>query len=226
MSETDIRAMAYADGQLEGEAKARFEAEMAADPALAAAVAAQAALRARLASAYAPVLDEPVPLSLTLAATAANDRGAGQFAWRIPASIAASLAVGLFVGLLMRPATGPLISRDGSLVAEGALDRALTGQLASQDGAVKIGVSFRTADGGYCRTFQAAKDRLAGVACRDQGRWVARTVAAWSPEVTGGYRTAGAETPPPVLAAMDSLIAGAPLDAVAERAARDGGWAH
>jgi hypothetical protein len=36
---------------------------------------------------------------------------------------------------------------------------------------------------------------------------------------------AASDTPPEVLAAMDHLIDGAPLDAAAERAARDAGWA-
>jgi hypothetical protein len=43
-------------------------------------------------------------------------------------------------------------------------------------------------------------------------------------QVQAEYRTAGSDTPGAVLAAVDSLIAGDPLDAAAERAARDSGW--
>ena len=50
-----------------------------------------------------------------------------------------------------------------------------------------------------------------------------RTVTAWTP-TAGDYRTAGAETPPEVLAAVEALIAGEPLDAAGERAARERGW--
>ena len=66
-------------------------------------------------------------------------------------------------------------------------------------------------------------DRLAGLACKEPGGWSARAVAAWSPSAEA-YRTAGSETPPAVLAAMDAAIVGAPLDAAGERAARDRGW--
>ncbi|HLZ77582.1 anti-sigma factor [Phenylobacterium sp.] len=215
---------AYVDGELSPEARVAFEAQMASDPALAAEVARQRALANRLAAAYDPVLTQPVPLALALAAQAANDRRGPQIGARGWAAMAACLAVGAAVGLAVRPAEGPLASRHGALIAQGGLSAALTTQLASDAGPVRVGLTFRTAEGGYCRTFEMAADRLAGVACRDGGRWTARAVSAWTPPAASAYRTAGAETPPAVLAAVDSLIAGEALDARAERAARDSGW--
>ncbi|HEV2531871.1 MAG TPA: anti-sigma factor, partial [Phenylobacterium sp.] len=139
------------------------------------------------------------------------------------AAIAASLVVGLVAGRMVLPEQGPLVSANGDLVARGQLASALSTQLAAQPGVVKVGLTLKTADGRYCRTFQSATDRLAGLACRQDGRWVARTVTAWTPAAQGAYRTAGADTPPEVLAAVDAL-AGQPLDATAERVARDKGW--
>ena len=224
MTSSPETVAAYVDGELSSEARAAFEVQMAADPALAAEVARQRALLGRLAGAYDPVLAQPVPVALALAAQAANDRRGLQVGARGWAAMAACLVVGVALGLAVRPADGPLASRNGTLTAQGGLAAALTTQLASDGGPVRVGLTFRTAEGGYCRTFAMAADRLAGVACRDGGRWTARAVSAWKPPAVSAYRTAGAETPPAVLAAVDSLIAGEPLDARAERAARDAGW--
>jgi hypothetical protein len=213
------------DGELSGPQRAAFEAEMAADPALARAVEQHRRLTARIASAYAPVLEEPVPPRLIAVASAANDRG--RPAWGAPqwAAMAACLVVGVAAGRVLWPQPGPLASHGGVLVAQGGLAKALTSQLASDGGPVTVGLTFRARDGGFCRTFRSTPDRLAGLACRQGDRWVAETATAWSPpERSGGYRAAASETPPAVLAAVDAAIAGDPLDAAAERAARDRGW--
>ncbi|CAN7154070.1 zf-HC2 domain-containing protein [Phenylobacterium sp. LjRoot225] len=217
------RLMAYVDNELPPAERAAFERDLAADPGLQEEVSRQQALRRRLSAAFDPVLEEPVPLRLTLAAQAANAPGRS---WRAPqwAAMAACLALGVLVGRTALPEHGPLVARDGALVARGPLAKALDQRLAAEGGAVRVGLSFRSTDGRYCRTFQSAPDRLAGLACREPQGWTARAFAAWSPPADAAYRTAGSETPAPVLAAVDGLIAGAPLDAAAERAARDGGW--
>jgi hypothetical protein len=226
-SPTDDRLamiIAHVDGELGPAERARFEAEMAADPTLAAEVARHRALAARVSGAYAPVLDEPVPPRLLVVAAAANDRGRPATRRLMPwAAVAASLVVGVVAGRMALPDRGPLVSRDGALVARGQLATALSTELAAQPGVVKVGLTLKTADGRYCRTFQSPADRLAGLACREDGRWVARTVTAWTPVAQTAYRTAGSDTPAEVLAAVDRL-AGQPLDAAAERAARDAGW--
>jgi hypothetical protein len=225
MKDRDLTIAAYVDGELDADARARFEAELTHDPSLAAEVAAQRRLRDRLAAAYDPVLAEPVPLNLKLAAQAANDRPARRFGLPQWAAVAASLVVGVLVGRVALPQhpQGPLTAEGGALAARGELAQALDRRLAAEAGPIRVGLSFQANDGRYCRTFQSAPDRLAGLACRDAARWQVRTVTAWAPAATD-YRTAGAETPPEILAAIDALIAGEPLDAAAEEAARQRGW--
>jgi anti-sigma-K factor RskA len=216
--------IAYVDGELDAAGRARFEAEMAAEPHLARAVARHQALAARVGAVYAPVLDEAVPPQLLAMAAAANDRKPPRLASLAPwAAVAASLAVGVLVGRAMWPAAGPVAATDGGLEARGQLARALTTELAAGTGPVKVGLSLKTADGRYCRTFQSAPDRLAGLACRDDRGWRLQTVTAWAPPAATAYRQAGSDTPPEVLAAVDALGAES-LDAAAERAARDRGW--
>jgi hypothetical protein len=218
------RLIAYVDGALPPSGRAAFETEMAADLALAARAEQHRRLAARVSAAYAPVLEEPVPPRLIALASAANDRGprrAGQLRW---AATAASLALGLLAGHFLWPDRGPLAPRGGDLVARGGLETALTTKLASEPGPVKVGLTFRSRDGHYCRTFASPADHLAGLACRRDGHWVAQTTTAWASQPSPDYRTAASAMPPAVLAAVDAAMAGEAFDAAAERAARDGGW--
>lgn len=216
--------IAYVDGELDAAEHARFEAEIAADADLARAVERHRALARRVSAAYAPVLDEPIPPQLLAVAAAANDRAEPRGPRLAPwAAVAASLVMGVLAGRALAPSSGPVAVADGGLAARGDLARALTSRLAADAGPVKVGLSLKTADGRYCRTFESASDHLAGLACRDGGRWRVRTLAAWSPAPETAYRQAASDTPPEVLAAVDALSA-EPLDAAAERAARDRGW--
>jgi anti-sigma-K factor RskA len=220
------RLIAYVDGELDAGARAAFEAEMAKDPQLAVQVDSHRRLAARIGGVYAPVLDEPVPARLAAMATAANDLGANRARFGPPAwaAMAACLLVGVLAGRLAWPQPGPLVTRGDALVARGELARALSVQLAAEPGVVRVGLSFRTADGRYCRTFQSARERLAGLACRQGETWVAEVATAFQGGAAPDYRTAASETPPAVLATVDRLIAGAALDAAQERSARDQGW--
>jgi hypothetical protein len=224
----DERLLAYVDGELSGEELKLFEAEIAADPRLKDEVEKHRGLAARLATAYAPVLDEKVPGRLKAAARARTPgakRGMGLPQWAaMAACLVAGVAAGVAGGRYAWPEQGAVTARDGVLSASGALETALTTQLASQAGPVKVGLSFKTATGRYCRTFESAADRLAGLACREPDGWAIQTTTVVSPKATPAYRTAASATPPAVLAAVDGLIAGVPLDAAAERAARDKGW--
>lgn len=216
------RLIAYVDGELSAADRAAFEAELAADPSLAAQLEQQRRLRERIAAAYAPVLDEPAPERLVAAALAANDRGGFRpMHW---AAMAASLVAGVLVGFAAPHDRGGLAVRDGVVTARADLAEALDERLASESGPIRVGLSFRDPQGAYCRTFQSEPDRVAGLACRDDGRWVARTTTAWVAADAPEYRTAGAEIPPAVLAAVDELIAGEPLDPAGERAARARNW--
>jgi anti-sigma-K factor RskA len=220
----DERLLAYVDGELPDHERVAFEAEMRADPSLASEVERQRRLGSTLGQAYAPVLGEPVPMRLTAAASAANERGRPRFGAPQWAAMAACLVVGVLAGRAALPDRGPLVMEDDVLVARGGLAEALSTRLAAEPGVVRVGLTFRAADGRYCRTFQSEMDRLAGLACREDGRWEAVTTTAFHPAADPAYRTAGSETPPAVLAAVDDLIDGAPFDAAAERAARDKGW--
>ena len=143
-------------------------------------------------------------------------------------AMAAVLVLGLAVGLLLgRPATGPVrLGEDGQLLAQGELARALDTQLAAEAGErIAIGLSFRDADGHWCRSFHLRGDAaMAGLACRgDDGGW--RLPALAEAAAGGGdLRQAAADLPPAVLAAIDERLVDDAADAEAERAARDAGW--
>jgi len=114
--------------------------------------------------------------------------------------------------------------RDGAVVAQGELARALDTQLASTqpaDAAARIGISFRNRDGGYCRTFQVTG--LDGLACRSEDRWVLRGMVSADAKPASEYRQASSADPA-ILTAAQARMAGHPLDGAAERLARDGNW--
>ena len=217
------RVLAYVDGELDPSARAAFEAEMAADPALAAEVEAHRGLAGQLARAYAPLLEEPVPARLTMAAQAANEPRPLRQRWLPWVAMAACLAVGVIGGrMTLGPPQGLAVGSELSGSTE--LARALDRQLAAEPGDIRIGLTFRDGAGRYCRTFQSGADRLAGLACRGDAGWRLETATAWAPAASPDYRTAGSDTPPAVLAAVDQTIRGETYDAAQEKAARDAGW--
>lgn len=142
-------------------------------------------------------------------------------------AMAASLVLGGLIAWQFTARTaGDLAAQAGSLVARGELARALESQLAStqpEDSPVRIGVSFRTTDGGYCRSFYAQASSAAGLACRQGSHW--RVAFVESTEAGGdGLRQAASTLSPALLQAVQSRIDGEALDAKAEQAARDARW--
>ncbi|UVW28148.1 hypothetical protein [Massilia sp. H6] len=144
------------------------------------------------------------------------------------AAIGAALAMGAVGGALGWEAWGPdpdimsLMTSDGALVARGKLMDALGGQLTSpgpSESGVRIGVTFVSKDGSYCRSFVI--DTTAGLACRAGGRW---TIPVLAQARAGAAWVDGSTLPPAVRAAIDSRIVGATLDPVEERAAQQRGW--
>lgn len=249
------RVMAYVDGELDAAARADFERAMAADAALQAAVERERGLRARLADAYAPVLDEPVPASLQAllrppapvidlsAARAAKAEPATPRRWRSAewGALAACLVLGVALGVIggggwrgAAPADAVLAqSTGGALVAQGRLDRALTHALAAEPGGVEgaegvaVGLSFATRDGALCRSFALdGAAPAAGLACRRGGAWQVQALAPAAADAPGAYRQAATSLPPALLQLVDQWREGDVLDAAAERAARDRGWAR
>ncbi|KQY83775.1 MULTISPECIES: hypothetical protein [unclassified Brevundimonas] len=140
---------------------------------------------------------------------------------------AACFVLGLTVGWLGQDRTpeGFAVATDGVL-ADAALVRVLDRGLAADgaDGEGRaVGLTFRDADGRWCRTFRAGDAGVAGLACRTEGDWRMQALAPFQAS-DSEVRTAGADTPAAVLAAVDALIADETLDAAAEAQARDAGW--
>jgi hypothetical protein len=243
MNFSDETLTAYADGELDAGSRAALEAAMATDPQLAQRVAQHRALRARLRAALDPVLDEPLPERLLASVrgtpgprhanvVALKRRAAPGWSWPQWGAIAAGLIGGVLLGplLLRAPAGAALVTRDGQVLASGALARALSEQLASHQppGApVQIGVSFRARNGDYCRTFVLREQStLAGLACRGHEAWRLEVLAQTpgQPVAAAGFRPAGSALPASVARTLDELIAGEALDAAGETAARARGW--
>ncbi|KQQ86366.1 anti-sigma factor [Massilia sp. Leaf139] len=247
---SDETLMAYADGELDEPERSLVERAEREDPEVAAAIARHRALRADVFAAFAGVLDEPVPARLqtgdaasgsvsSLDAARARKAQAQEAAakaaeqrrsWPRWGALAASLVVGVLALNVWLGNTGKDAARfaaldaGGRLLAQGELAAALSQQLAGApqaDTPVRIGVSFATREGGYCRSFSVRGS--AGLACREGEDWRI-PVLSEAPADGADYRQAGSAAPAAVLEAIDARIAGAALDAAAERAARDRGW--
>lgn len=224
--------IAYVDGELSESDRADLEAALAADETLRARVARERGLRQRLSAAFDPTLAEAVPPALVSAANAiaganvvALQPRRRSWSYREWGAMAASLAGGLIIGLGVLKTQTPAIAPSASgLVARGALAQALETQIAADtDGAVRIGVSFRSREGAYCRTFAFVRDHVTGLACKRGAEWQLPVTAQIS-GAAGEVRTAASDIPAPILAAVDTLIDGDPLDARAETVARDRHW--
>lgn len=229
----DATLLAWIDGELPADEAARVAAEVAANPELQAVAEAHRALSKRLKGSFDAVLAEPVPDRLLAAinppsasvtdlaavraarATAPPRRWLPQFA-----AMAASLAIGLLVGrAALAPKPAYLVPASDGLRAAGVLEVALNDQLAGQAGPVRVAISFRDRAGRLCRSWQV--ERQEGIACRAGAGWTVTAALARAPQPDGAYRMAGGA---PLLAVMDAMIVGEPLDAAAEQAARQRGW--
>ena len=233
--------MRRVDGELTPEAGAAIDAAAAADPALARRLEQLRGLRTLTREAF-PAAPDPrdAGLARLIAGGAARrepwmERLTGglreAFAPRHApvrgGAAAACFVLGLTVGWLGQDRTpeGFAIAPDGS-IADAALVRVLDRGLAA-DGADAegraVGLTFRDTDGRWCRTFRAGDAGVAGLACRSGEDWRMQALAPFQ-VAASEVRTAGNDTPPAVLAAVDALIAGETLDAGAEARARDAGW--
>ncbi len=244
MTPSDETLMAYVDGELDEKARVEVEAAMLANPDIAARVARHQALRKRVHLAFERVVDEPVPDRLVAAVRPATRQSnviplrrkqPRRWSWPEWTSMAASLGAGALLTLLFvrYSEVQPVASRDGQLFASGALAQALSAQLASQSAAgkarstVQIGVSFRDKGGDYCRTFALSDvSPIAGLACHSGDGWHLDVLAraANGADAAAQYRPAASSMPKAVLESVEDRIAGEPLDAQAEAAARDNGW--
>lgn len=220
--------MAFADGELDEVTRARVERAIAEDPALQARLEVERRLRARLAAYYGPAAEEEVPERLrALLETNVVPLAAGRRPrpiWQDFTALAATLVLGLALGRTLMVPEGQIGMEGGTMVARGALAEALETQLASAqtpDSATRIGVTFAAADGRPCRTFEG--EAASGLACRGDSGWQLMMTAAAAGRTRGQFRQAGGGDAL-VLQAAQEIMAGEPLDADAERRARDSGW--
>ena len=235
----DEKFFAWLDGELTDEEAAEVARRVASDSDLAELAKQHRAMQERLKGAFDPVAEAPVPDRLTSLirrpeadvvdlATAKRAREQSR-RWRLVprewAAMAATLAVGILLGVTLQPRgnDAPVTIEGGKLYAASTLDQGLDTELASApaDADVRIGVTFRDQSGAICRSF--AQDRSSGLACRDSGGWQLRGLFAAPVGQTSEYRMA-AGMDPNLAALIDSTIAGEPLDAAQERAARQRGW--
>lgn len=246
MNYDDETLVAYADGELDELLSAEISSAIERDPELARRVERHRALRAEVAGAFSTVLDQAIPERLLAAAQAVPQERAEVLQFRARAAavetrrwgarewtaLAASLVLGMLVSWqFISPSRRAMVTAsNGALVASGALARALDSQLASTqrpEDPVQIGLTFRSQDGSYCRSFTLRRAATAGLACRVAGEWrlpvTAASAASASAATAEGVRQAGS-APPAVLSAIEARIAGEALDAAGEENARLGGW--
>jgi len=236
----DETLMRRVDGELTPEAGALIDAAAAADPAIAARLATLRSLRS-LAREALPLVPDPrdrdlarliaaAPTSPPLAARmseALRIAFAPRHAPLWGGLAAACFVLGLSFGWLSAGGSnsGFTVGPQGQ-IADAALVRVLDTRLTA-DGADaegrSVGLTFRDADDRWCRTFQSGEAGVAGLACREADAWGLEALAPFQP-AAGDLRTASADIPAPILAAVDAALAADPLDATAEARARDAGW--
>ncbi len=236
MTIDDELFFAWLDGELDPDQMAEIGAAVAADPALQVKAAEHRDLQARLQAGFGTLLDAPLPAGLTVASqpaasvvdlsavraarTTAPGRSAMLGQW---GALAATLCVGLFSGVMLaKGPSGPVIERNGQLIAGNDLRQALDTQLASapsMPAPVRIGVTFERNDGAVCRSF--AGETADGVACRIGETWQIQGLFATARRIEGGYRMASSVNPQ-VMALVDEMMVGDPFDVAAERHWRDG----
>lgn len=229
------------DGELTSEAAAAIDAAAAGDATLARRLEQMRGLRTLAGEAF-PAAADPRDADLArmiMGGRPASASRTGRLAGSLRAAFAprhapvwaataaAAFVLGLGMGWLGRdPApAGFALAADGAIVDADllrVLDRGLAADGADTAGRA-VSLTFRDADGRWCRTFQAGEAGVAGLACRHEGEWRMRALAPFRPSESE-VRTASAETPEVVLAAVDAAIAGETLDAAAEARARDAGW--
>ena len=232
IDEADL--IAWLDGELAPDDAGRVASAVAADPALARLAEAHRGIAQRLRNGFAPLATEAVPADLVAAASPAIrdnivdfarpvDRSAPARRFVPPAwtALAATLVVGVITGALVAN-LGAASPGQRGVVAQDGLARALDTQLASsgQTGAIRIALTFRGRDGKMCRTWSAATQ--AGVACRADDTWAIKALTTVDAQDSDAYRMAG--TDPKLMAEVDAMIVGSPLDSAQEAAARDNAW--
>ncbi|MEG3085591.1 hypothetical protein U1707_18270 [Sphingomonas sp. PB2P12] len=217
MADTDeARIIAWLDGELTSAEADAVAADVAACADLATLAERHRRLRARFAAAFDPLALAPTPQVISLA-----DERAGRATkpqprrWWIPTgAIAAGLAI---VVALSQFAAGKSGRQDDTLAPQVA--QALDSQLSGDTGAVRVALSFRDQSGAYCRVF--AGEAQSGIACRAKAGWRLRETA---PAIGNSTDYRMASSAHDTMAAVETMIAGDPLDRAGEKRARASDW--
>ncbi|AUW59372.1 anti-sigma factor [Sphingobium sp. SCG-1] len=230
---TEEMLVAYADGELDDINRRRVERALAEDPALAKQLAAHQKLRTTLAAHYAPLANEIVPdrfaillqsgVSDIAQAREVKERRPVWRSWTSIAAVAAGLLLGLMAGRQWADEAGPLAIKKDMMVARGGLAHALDTQLASAQDAtavVRIGLTFRAKDGSWCRSFDSAA--VSGVACRADEDWRIEQAIPGASQTTPYRQASSADAR--LSETVEALMAGEPMNATGENAARANGW--
>jgi hypothetical protein len=255
MSFSDETLIAYADGELDEETRQQVETAMRHDSSLVRRAARlraareegvyadqhkPSAVRARQANVVQLATVRAQRLATQQAARKATRRQWGWLEWSaLGLVMVLGLAAGKFGLAKWQPdwfsgeraaVATEVSSRNGMLVAQGKLAAALSQQLggaAQSEGDVRVGLSFLSNEGTYCRSFTlvGVTQDLVGIACRASEEWrIAVAVQNARPvQVAGGYRI-GAEMPTALLEAIDQRIVGGMLDTRAELEALRRNW--
>lgn len=239
----DAIVHAYVDGELDAATSARLEADCRNDAALAARIARQRELSARLRAEYGPVVEEPIPQRLRDALMHPNSseavipiggarKTAPRPSWSVRewGALAAALVFGALLGpFVFRESSGlPIANEGGRLVAAAYLEAALSTQIAgtaTEDALARIDLSFRAANGDYCRVF-TLRTEAGGLACRRDGRWAVAMLNAPAEPTSeaGGFRQASSTLSPAMLSAMTALGASDALTPDEEQQRLGSGW--
>jgi hypothetical protein len=243
----DEELMAYADGELSGADHERIARAIESDPRLRERLVAFARTGQSLGQAF-----EPAPRPIPAALRGRETKAAGARPWRgwfggwselfRPQAALAAIMLLLILGgaallqfsSVYGPSGGLIVSRDGALIASGALAAALETQpsASAQPDAAPIAVheTFRDRDGAYCREYALhggdAGGRARGVACRAAGgAWtVALHVKDGGQPGSEVYTSAGGGARPLIDGYVHDAMAGAPLTADEEAELIGRGW--
>ena len=248
MNPTKETLSAFIDGELDAAERAQVAAIVESDPKLKAFVAEQEQLRTTLQAAFASAVAAPIPerllasvantpmsLRIRLGRWVGQTQGTGRSSsigrFAIPAlTMALGLVIGVGVERSVPSASDYALSRStGEIVARAELARTLDQSLASEEqkGPTRVGVTFRDKTGVLCRSFEISRDTATtdGFACHKDGDWQIGALVSRPPSVPNtAYALAGSGMPNAIRDAITAHILGTPLDAPAERRAREQGW--
>jgi len=179
--------------------------------------------------------DNVVPFKARLAAVSVSK-------WAMPIAATLAMMMGVSVGrsTLLAPDGGGVLYAQltGTITTSSPLYEVLESEPSAVEVrfdngadngasiAIKPTLTFQTADGQYCREFQAQSEvsALRGVACRDETAWTILTLNQAEKYGGDGYKTASGASGAIVDQVIDAIISGDPLSSEDENTLIARGW--